>query len=105
MNTALTCVWPKLKESNPSLITNHCKDHVLALACRDSYNNVKEVKHVDETLDNSHKLNSLSATTEIGRSRIHYKTLYMLNLLVASNVLINCVTMCLPISSVLKIEK
>ncbi|CAC5363253.1 unnamed protein product [Mytilus coruscus] len=40
---------------NPSLITNHCKDHRLALACRDSYKNAKVVKRLDDTLYNLHK--------------------------------------------------
>ena len=48
-------VWAKLKEVNPSLIANHCKDHRLALACRDSYKSVKIVKRLDDTLDNLHK--------------------------------------------------
>ncbi|CAC5370278.1 unnamed protein product [Mytilus coruscus] len=48
-------VWTKLEESNPSLITNHCKDHRLALACRDSYKHVKVVKRLDNTLDNLNK--------------------------------------------------
>ncbi|CAC5382317.1 unnamed protein product [Mytilus coruscus] len=40
---------------NPSLITNHCNDHRLALACRDSYKNAKVVKRLDDTLYNLHK--------------------------------------------------
>ncbi|CAC5406806.1 unnamed protein product [Mytilus coruscus] len=48
-------VWAKLKETDPLLITNHCKDHRLAFACRDSYKTVIVVKRLDDTLENLHK--------------------------------------------------
>lgn len=48
-------VWAKLKQKNTSLITNPCKDHRLALACRDSYKSVKTMNKLDGTLDNMHK--------------------------------------------------
>lgn len=48
-------VWARLKEDNHSLITNHCKDHRLALACRDTYKSIKTMKKLDDMLDNLHK--------------------------------------------------
>lgn len=48
-------VWTRLKEDNPSLITNHCKDPRLALACRDSNKSIKTMKKLDDMLDNLHK--------------------------------------------------
>ncbi|VDI58325.1 Hypothetical predicted protein [Mytilus galloprovincialis] len=37
-------VAKKLKDHNPAMITNHCRDHRLALACRDSFNSVPLMK-------------------------------------------------------------
>ena len=54
-------VWTKLKNENSSLITNHCKDHRLALACKDSYKSVKTMKRLDDMLDNVHKYYKYSA--------------------------------------------
>jgi hypothetical protein len=48
-------VCARLKEDNPSLITNHCKDHRLALACTDSYKAIPTMKTLDDTLDSLHK--------------------------------------------------
>jgi hypothetical protein len=54
-------VWTKLKNENSSLITNHCTDHRLALACKDSFKSVKTMKRLDDMLDNVHKYYKFSA--------------------------------------------
>lgn len=54
-------VWAKLKQENPSLIINRCKDHILALACRDSYKSVKTMNKLDKTLYNMHKYYTYSS--------------------------------------------
>ena len=54
-------VWTKLKNENSSLITNHCKDHRLALACKDSFKSVKTMKRLDDMLDNVHQYYKFSA--------------------------------------------
>ncbi|XP_033729785.1 SCAN domain-containing protein 3-like [Pecten maximus] len=48
-------VAKRLKDISPGLITSHCRDHRLALACRDSFKEVKVANKVDETLERLHK--------------------------------------------------
>ena len=48
-------VSTRLKEDNPQLISNHCCDHRLALACKDSFSKIPVVKKVDDFLENLYK--------------------------------------------------
>ena len=48
-------VGVRLKEVNPSLIFQHCRDHRLALACKQSYSKIKVINKTDELLNNLHK--------------------------------------------------
>ena len=50
-----TGVSTRLKEDNPQLISNHCRDHRLALACKDSFSKIPVVKKVDDFLENLYK--------------------------------------------------
>lgn len=51
-------VGKRLKDINPHLVTTHCKDHRLALACRDSYAKVPGMRKLDETLEKSRQLST-----------------------------------------------
>ena len=48
-------VAKQLKDMNPSLITTHCKDHRLALACKSSFEAIPLMRKVDDTLNRLHK--------------------------------------------------
>ena len=54
-------VGKRLKDINPHMITTHCKDHRLALACRDSYAKVPGMRKLDETLEHLHRYYKYSA--------------------------------------------
>ena len=54
-------VGKRLKDINPHMVTTHCKDHRLALACRDSYAKVPGMRKLDETLENLHRFYKYSA--------------------------------------------
>jgi len=56
-----TGVGKRLKDLNPHMVTTHCMDHRLALACRDSYASVPGMKKLDETLEHLHKYYKYSA--------------------------------------------
>lgn len=51
----------RLKNINPHMVTTHCKDHRLALACRDSYASVPEMKKLDKTMEHLYKYYKYSA--------------------------------------------
>ena len=48
-------VAKQLKDMNPSLITTHCRDHRLALACKSSFEAIPLMRKVDDTLNRLHK--------------------------------------------------
>lgn len=48
-------VAKQLKDCNSKIVTNHCSDHRLALACRDSFQQVTALKKLDDTLDALYK--------------------------------------------------
>ncbi|XP_041369660.1 uncharacterized protein LOC121383633 [Gigantopelta aegis] len=48
-------VGARLRLLNSELIANHCKDHRLALAVRDSFKSLKAIHKVDECLEAVHK--------------------------------------------------
>lgn len=50
-----TGVATQLKKDNPQLLTHHCRDHRLALACRDSFNNIPQMKKLDQILETLYK--------------------------------------------------
>ncbi|MEW8548619.1 MAG: DUF4371 domain-containing protein, partial [Candidatus Thiodiazotropha sp.] len=54
-------VGKRLKDINPHMVTTHCKDHRLALACRDSYAKVPGMRKLDETLEHLHRYYKYSA--------------------------------------------
>ena len=54
-------VGKRLKDINPHMITTHCKDHRLALACRDSYSKVPGMWKLDGTLEHLHRYYKYSA--------------------------------------------
>ena len=54
-------VGKRLKDINPHMVTTHCKDHRLALACRDSYAKVPGMRKLDETLEHLHRFYKYSA--------------------------------------------
>ena len=45
----------QLRDMNSKMVTNHCSDHRLALACRDSFQSVPAFKKLDETLNSLYK--------------------------------------------------
>lgn len=50
-----TGVATRLKEQNPHILTHHCRDHRLALACRDSFNMIPRMKKLDQMLETLYK--------------------------------------------------
>ena len=52
---AKTGVTTRLKEQIPGLVTVHCKDHRLALACRDSFKEVPLFKKTDKLLEDLYR--------------------------------------------------
>ena len=48
-------VAKQLKDHNPSLLTHHCRDHRLALACRDSFKQMPVMKKLDQMLETLYK--------------------------------------------------
>lgn len=50
-----TGVTTRLKEKIPGLVTVHCKDHRLALACRDSFKEVPLFKKTDKLLEDLYR--------------------------------------------------
>ena len=54
-------VGKRLKDINPHMVTTKCKDHKLALACRESYAKVPGIRKLDETLGHLHCFYKYSA--------------------------------------------
>ena len=63
-------VSTRLKEDNPHLITNHCRDHRLALACKDSFSKIPVVKKVDDFLENLYKYYKYSSNNSSSLSAV-----------------------------------
>ena len=48
-------VSTRLNEQITGLVTIHCKDHILALACRDSFLNIPQFKKTDKMLEDTYR--------------------------------------------------
>jgi hypothetical protein len=48
-------VAKQLKDQNPQILTHHCREHRLALACRHSFKQIPIIKKVDQTLEALYK--------------------------------------------------
>ena len=48
-------VAKQLKDQNPHILTHHCRNHRLALACRDSFKQIPIMKKLDQTLEALYK--------------------------------------------------